>query len=235
MKNPCTLDRCWRVEHQAAYAQFGVLRNRMSTVMSLLRRAIKKFTVVVEQCLCEYLEEQRRQVGSCKSGHKERTSATKATAEQMQEALQQLQAQGARIAALETQLRVESARAQTAEQERSTLIQTLVTTLSKFQERASEAHLALERAARVRTTRATSSAGTAEKSGHCWRDCKERRSARDSAGYYLRNEQAETSDASIDEIGALLTEECDSTEPPPFGAPPFKPPIKNGNKSQRKK
>ena len=50
-----------------------------------------------------------------------------ATAEQMQEALQQLQAQGARIAALETQLLIESARAQTAEQERSALIQTLVT------------------------------------------------------------------------------------------------------------
>ena len=48
-----------------------------------------------------------------------------ATAEQMQEALQQLQAQGARIAALETQLQIESARAQTAEQERSALIQTL--------------------------------------------------------------------------------------------------------------
>ena len=48
-----------------------------------------------------------------------------ATAEQVQEALQQLQAQGARIAALETQLRIESAPAQTAEQERSALIQTL--------------------------------------------------------------------------------------------------------------
>ena len=48
-----------------------------------------------------------------------------ATAEEMQEALQQLQAQGARIAALETQLQIESARAQTAEQERSALIQTL--------------------------------------------------------------------------------------------------------------
>ena len=48
-----------------------------------------------------------------------------ATAEQVQEALQQLEAQGARIAALETQLQIESARAQTAEQERSALIQTL--------------------------------------------------------------------------------------------------------------
>ena len=48
-----------------------------------------------------------------------------ATAEQTQEALQQLQAQGARIAALETQLQIESARAQPAEQERSALIHTL--------------------------------------------------------------------------------------------------------------
>ena len=48
-----------------------------------------------------------------------------ATAEQVQEALQQLQAQEARIAALETQLRVEQTRSMTAEQERSTLIQTL--------------------------------------------------------------------------------------------------------------
>ena len=40
---------------------------------------------------------------------------------------EQMQAQGARIAALETQLQIESARAQTTEQERSALIQTLVT------------------------------------------------------------------------------------------------------------
>ena len=55
-----------------------------------------------------------------------------ATAEQMQEVLQQqqheLQVLGARIAALQTQLQIESARAQTAEQERSALIHTLVTT-----------------------------------------------------------------------------------------------------------
>ena len=50
-----------------------------------------------------------------------------ATAEQVQETLQQLQAQGARIAALEAQLQIESARTQTAEQGRSALIQTLVT------------------------------------------------------------------------------------------------------------
>ena len=50
-----------------------------------------------------------------------------ATAEQMQESLQQLQAQAARIASLETQLQIESARGQTAVPERSALIQTLVT------------------------------------------------------------------------------------------------------------
>ena len=49
------------------------------------------------------------------------------TAEQMQESLQQPQAQAARIVALETQLQLESARAQTPVQERSALIQTLVT------------------------------------------------------------------------------------------------------------
>ena len=38
-----------------------------------------------------------------------------ATAEQVQEALQQLQAQGARFAALETQLQIEQTRAMTAE------------------------------------------------------------------------------------------------------------------------
>ena len=47
-----------------------------------------------------------------------------ATAEQMQEALQQIQVL-ASIAALETQLQIESARAQKAEQERSALIQSL--------------------------------------------------------------------------------------------------------------
>ena len=51
-----------------------------------------------------------------------------ATAEQMQEALQQIQMLTARITTLETQLQFESARAQTAEQERSALIPTLVTT-----------------------------------------------------------------------------------------------------------
>ena len=50
-----------------------------------------------------------------------------AIAEQMLDTFQQLQVQGARIAALEAQLQIESARAQTAEKERSALIQTLVT------------------------------------------------------------------------------------------------------------
>ena len=52
-----------------------------------------------------------------------------ATAEQMQEALQQqqhgLQVLGARMAALDTQLQFESARAQKSEQERSLLIQSM--------------------------------------------------------------------------------------------------------------
>ena len=48
-----------------------------------------------------------------------------ATAEQMQEALQQIQVLTVRTAALENQLQFESARAQTAEPERSALIQTL--------------------------------------------------------------------------------------------------------------
>ena len=48
-----------------------------------------------------------------------------ATAEQLQEALQQIQVLGARVAALEAQLQIESARAQKAEQESSALIQSL--------------------------------------------------------------------------------------------------------------
>ena len=51
-----------------------------------------------------------------------------ATVEQMQEALQQIHMLTARITTVETQLQFESVRAQTAEQERSALIQTLVTT-----------------------------------------------------------------------------------------------------------
>ena len=47
----------------------------------------------------------------------EKTSATMATTEQVQEALQQLQLQEQRIAALEVQLQVEQTRTATAEQE----------------------------------------------------------------------------------------------------------------------
>ena len=52
-----------------------------------------------------------------------------ATQEQMQEVLQRLQLQEQRIAALEREreLKIEETRAQTAELERSALIQTLVT------------------------------------------------------------------------------------------------------------
>ena len=73
--------------------------------------------MVVEPCSCETSKEIHR---NWKVGM--------ATPEQMKETLQQLQLLGARIAALEAQLQIESARAQTAEQERSALIQTLVTT-----------------------------------------------------------------------------------------------------------
>ena len=54
-----------------------------------------------------------------------RSENVMATAEQMQDALQQLQVLGASIAALEALLQIESARAQTAQQERSALIQSL--------------------------------------------------------------------------------------------------------------
>ena len=40
MKTACTLDRCWRVGRQAAYALFGVLRDRTSTVIALLSRTV---------------------------------------------------------------------------------------------------------------------------------------------------------------------------------------------------
>ena len=51
------------------------------------------------------------------------------------------------------------------------------------------------------------------RTGHYWRDCKERRSARDSAEYNLKDEQVEASDASIDEVGTFLTGECCSKGP----------------------
>ena len=143
--------------------------------------------------------------------HRERTSATKATAEQVQEALQQLQAQGARIAALETQLRIDSVRAQTAEQERSTLIQTLVTTLSKGSEKGKKGSSGSGKGSKGQNNTSNVKCWNCGKSGHYWCDCKERRSARDSAEYCLRDEQVEAS--VIDEVGALLAEECDSKSP----------------------
>ena len=73
----------------------------------------QKFTVVAEPVLVHRQEKEM------------------ATAEQMQEALQQIQVLTARIGALENQLQFESARAQTAEQERSALIQTLGTMRTK--------------------------------------------------------------------------------------------------------
>ena len=91
------------------------LRSRTSTVMSLLPyAAIFHSGSGAEICASD-------------SGQREKW----ATAEQVQEVLQRLQLQEQRIAALEMQLQIESARTQTAEQERSALIQTLVTTLNK--------------------------------------------------------------------------------------------------------
>ena len=100
--------------------------------------------MVAEQCSCEDREklqaEKSAQVETARSplGVEEaarverlRTVREMATREQVQEALQQLQAQEARIAALETQLQVEQTRALTAEQERCALIQTLEQRLKK--------------------------------------------------------------------------------------------------------
>ena len=69
------------------------------------------------------LREEVDQQLSVTAGIKEIHRSRMATQEQVQEALQRLQAQEARIAGLETQLQVEQTR--TAELERSTLIQTL--------------------------------------------------------------------------------------------------------------
>ena len=99
--------------------------------------------------------------------HSERMSVTMATQEQVQEALQQLQAQGARIAALETQLQIEQTRALTAEQERSALIQTLVTTLSKGSRKGKGKRY------KGQNHMSNVKCWNCGKSGRYWRDCRE--------------------------------------------------------------
>ena len=89
-----------------------------------------------------------------------------ATAEQVQEARQQLQAKGARIAALETQLQIEQTGALTAAQERSALIQILVTTLSKFSRKKGKRGKGQKHMSNVKCW-------NCGKSGHYWRDCRE--------------------------------------------------------------
>ena len=154
---------------------------------------------------------------------------------------------------LEIQLQIESARAQTAEQERSALIQTLMTTLSKSSgkgkgRKGSSGSGKRNRGQDHRNNVKCCSCG---RTGHYGRDCRDnwsekkatgkgrlnsaessnweegrlerkpqsyrdrrkRRSARDSAKYCLRDEQVQASDASIDEVGALLTEGCCSKGP----------------------
>ena len=99
--------------------------------------------------------------------HSERTSATMATTEEVQEALQQLQAQGAHIAALETQLQIEQTRATTAEEERSALVQTLVTTLSKGSRKGkSKRYKGQNHMSNVKCW-------NCGRSRHFWRDCRE--------------------------------------------------------------
>ena len=104
------------IEHRAVRAQFGAPRNRTSTrkLVSCIAEDDNHFRWLRSKVLVRVTL---------------RINVEKimATAEQVQEALQQLLAQGARIAELETQLQIESARAQTAEHEKSALIQTLVT------------------------------------------------------------------------------------------------------------
>ena len=118
MKTACTLDRCWLVGRQAAYAQFGVLRDLTSTVIALLSR-----TVFIHSgsgtCACaswlqteksaeaKFLEEQKRQVEEGARVERLRTVREMATRRHVQEALQQLQLQEQRVAALEIQQRME--------------------------------------------------------------------------------------------------------------------------------
>ena len=90
-----------------------------------------------------------------------------ATREQVQEALPQLQAQGARVAALETQLQIEQTKATTAEQERSALIQTLVTTLSKGSRKGKGKRY------KGQNHMSNVKCWNCGKSEHFWRDCRE--------------------------------------------------------------
>ena len=74
---------------------------------------------------------------------------------------------GARIAALETQLQIEQTRATTAEQERSALIQTLVTTLSKGSRKGKGNRC------EGQNHMSNVKCWNCGKSGHYWRDCRE--------------------------------------------------------------
>ena len=86
-----------------------------------------------------------------------------ATREQVQEAL----GAGARIAAPETQLQIEQTRATTAEQERSALIQTLLTTLSKGSRKGKGKRY------EGQNHMSNAKCWNCGKSGHYGRDCKE--------------------------------------------------------------
>ena len=90
-----------------------------------------------------------------------------ATTEQVQEALQQLQAQGAHIAALERQLQIEQTRATTAEEERSALIQTLVTTQSKGSRKGKGKRY------KGQNHMSNVKCWNCGRSRHYWRDCRE--------------------------------------------------------------
>ena len=94
----------------------------------------------------------------------------------MQEALQPLQAQGARVAALETQLRIEQTRALTAEQERRALIQTPVTTLSKGSRKGKG------KRDKDQNHMSNVKCWNYGRSGHYWRDCRAVRWSGDTGG-----------------------------------------------------
>ena len=90
-----------------------------------------------------------------------------ATAEQVQEALQELQAQGARIAALETQLRIGRTGARTAEFWRSALSRTVVTALSEGSRKGKG------KRDKGQNHMSNAKCWNCGKSGHCWCDCRE--------------------------------------------------------------